>query len=317
MADDRVNVLINGMSLAPACSNHMNPPTSYIAPANVGSVSLMAGITPVSRGGDSIGGSIVIDSPAPEFADSGQSVLTHGGVSAFHRTNGVVNGGNAWVSAATQNFSVGYVGSYVNANDYKDGAGAMVKSTFYESQNHAVELAARRGNNLFTVDLGYQHIPQQGFVNARMDMTDNQAQFANLHYVGSFARVRLSARVYYEDTRHVMNILRDKVPGMNMPMDTKGGNLGYTVEADIPLSARDTLRVGNELRRFTLDDWWTPVMNMVGSMGPWHAAERQQRPARQVRNVRRVGVQARQAMDDADRRSQRRGAHEYGQRGGL
>jgi iron complex outermembrane receptor protein len=119
------------MSLAPACSNHMNPPTSYIAPANVGSVSLMAGITPVSRGGDSIGGSIVIDSPAPEFADSGQDILIHGGVSAFHRTNGVVNGGNAWVSAATQNFSAGYVGSYVNANDYKDGAGALDKSTFY------------------------------------------------------------------------------------------------------------------------------------------------------------------------------------------
>jgi hypothetical protein len=37
--------------------------------------------------------------------------------------------------------------------------------------------------------LGYQHIPQQGFVNARMDMTDNQAQFANVHYDGVFARV--------------------------------------------------------------------------------------------------------------------------------
>jgi iron complex outermembrane receptor protein len=268
MADDRVNVLINGMSLAPACANHMNPPTSYIAPADVGSVSLMAGITPVSRGGDSTGGSIVIDSPAPEFAADGQGILTHGGISAFHRTNGIVNGGSAWVSGATQNFSLGYTASYVNANDYKDGAGVMVKSTFYESQNHAVKLAARHGNNLFTVDLAYQHIPQQGFVNARMDMTDNQAQSANLHYLGSFAHVRLSARVYYEDTRHGMNILRDKVPGMNMPMDTKGGNLGYTVEAEIPLSASDTLRVGNELRRFTLDDWWTPVMNMVGSMGP-------------------------------------------------
>ena len=227
MADDRVNVLVNGMSLAPACCNHMNPPLSYIDPANVGSVSVMAGITPVSRGGDSIGGTIAVDSAAPEFAQPGQGVQIHGGVSAFHRTNGVVNGGDAWVSAATDNFRVGYVGSYVNANDYKDGDGVMIKSTFYESENHAVQLAARHGNNLFTADLGYQHIPQQGFVNARMDMTDNQARSANVHYVGRFARVRLQARVYYEDTRHVMNILRDKVPGMNMPMDTKGTNLGY------------------------------------------------------------------------------------------
>jgi iron complex outermembrane receptor protein len=268
MADDRVNVLINGMSLASACGNHMNPPASYIDPANVGSVSVIAGITPVSRGGDSIGGTIAIDSAAPEFAARDQDVAVHGGVSAFHRTNGVVNGGNAWVSAASGDFRIGYVGSYVNANDYKDGAGAMIRSTLYESENHDLQLAGRFGNHLITVDLGYQHIPQQGFVNARMDMTGNQGKLANLHYEGVFARVRIGARVYYENTRHTMNILADKTPGMNMPMDTRGTNLGYSVEAEIPLSAHDTLRVGNELRRFTLGDWWTPVMAMVGSMGP-------------------------------------------------
>lgn len=268
MADDRVNVLINGMSLASACANHMNPPTSYIDPANVGSVSVMAGITPVSHGGDSIGGTIEIDSAPPEFAGRGKGVLIHGGVSAFHRTNGVVNGGNASVSAATENFRIGYVGAYVTANDYKDGAGAMIKSTLYEAQNHALQLAGRRGNHLVTADLGYQHIPQQGFVNARMDMTGNQGKFANVHYEGVFARVTLGARLYFENTRHAMNILADKKPGMNMPMDTKGTNLGYSVEAEIPLSSRDTLRAGHELRRFSLDDWWSPVSAMVGSMGP-------------------------------------------------
>jgi iron complex outermembrane receptor protein len=268
MADERVNVLVNGMSLASACANHMNPPTSYIDPSNVGSVSVMAGLTPVSQGGDSIAGTILMNSPAPEFAQPGQGVLFHGGISEFHRTNGVVNGGNAWVSAATGSLRVGYIGSYVNANDYKDGAGMMVKSTFYESQNHTIQLAARHGNHLVTFDLGYQHIPQQGFVNARMDMTDNEARSANVHYTGAFARVRLDARLYFENTRHVMNILRDKVPGMNMPMDTNGTNLGYSVAAEIPLSGRDTLRLGSEFRHFSLSDWWTPVTATVGSMGP-------------------------------------------------
>ena len=153
----------------------------------------MAGITPVSRGGDSIGGTIAVESEAPVFAARGQGVVVHGGLSAFHRTNGVVNGGSARVSAATESFSIGYVGSYVNANDYKDGSGAIVQSTFYEAQNHALELAARRGNHLITFDVGYQHIPQQGFVNAFLDMTSNEAKFANLHYEGVFARMRLDA----------------------------------------------------------------------------------------------------------------------------
>ena len=171
MADDRINVLIDGMTIVSACANHMNPPNVLLEPGHCGLSQVMAGITPVSQGGDSIGGTIAIESAAPQFAGPGQGVVTHGGISAFHRTNGVVNGGNAWLSTATENFRIGYVGSYVTANNYKNGAGAMVKSTFYETQNNALQLAARRGSHLVTVDLGYQHIPQQGFANARMDMT--------------------------------------------------------------------------------------------------------------------------------------------------
>ena len=98
----------------------------------------------------------------------------------------------------------------------------------------------------------------------------------NLRYEGSFKWGQLDARGYYQDTRHEMNILGDKIPGMNMPMDTKGANLGYAVQAEIPLSGRDTLRIGNEFRRFTLDDWWPPVTQTVGSMGPntlWNVSD--------------------------------------------
>ena len=268
MADDRVNVLVNGMSIAPACSNHMNPPMSYVDPANVGRVSVIAGITPVSHGGDSIGGSIIIDAAPPEFAKPGNGILTHGSVSAFHRSNGIVNGGNASVFAATENFSVAYTGSYANANDYKNGAGVMIKSTFYEATNHAVRLAVRRGSSLAVIDLGFQYVPQQGFVNARMDMTGNRAKSAKLQYEGVFGWGRFEARAFYVYTRHEMNILRDKIPGMNMPMDTEGTNLGYSVKAEIPLSPGSTLRFGSEFHRQRLNDWWPPVSSTVGSMGP-------------------------------------------------
>ena len=56
---------------------------------------------------------------------------------------------------------LGYAGSYVNANDYRDGAGAIVESTFYESENHALQLATRHGNHLVTLDAGYQDIPNK------------------------------------------------------------------------------------------------------------------------------------------------------------
>ncbi len=270
LADDRVDVQVNGMTIGTACGNHMNPPLSYVDPANVGSVSVWAGITPVSVGGDSIGGAIIVDSAAPVFAAPGQGIVTHGGFAGFHRTNGVVSGGDASLSEATEHFSASYTGTYVFADDYKDGAGAMVLSTLYQSTNHTVQLAARRGNHLLTLDVGYQHIPDQGFVNAHMDMVGNKAEFANVHYRGAFNWGNLDARVFYEHTTHEMNILKDKqlIMNMNMPMDTRGVNVGYSLKAEIPLSGQDILRVGTELHRFTLDDWWPAAMMMVGSMGP-------------------------------------------------
>jgi iron complex outermembrane receptor protein len=268
LADERVAVLVNGMQLQSACANHMNPAASYIDPANVGRVSVIAGITPVSLGGDSIGGTVALDSPEPEFAKPGRAAQVHGALSASHRTNGVVNGQDAQVSVTTGNLSIAYTGAYVHANDYKNGSGAMVMSTFYEATNHALELALRHGSQLFTAAAGYQYIPQEGFANARMDMAGNQGRSLNLHYQSMFRWGKLEARGYWQNTQHLMNVLRDKLPGMNMPMYTNGTNLGETLGLEVALSPRSTLRVGQEYRRFTLNDWWPPVSAMVGSMGP-------------------------------------------------
>lgn len=266
LADDRVKLTINGMTLAPACSGHMNPPLSYIDPANLATITVMAGITPVSAGGDSIGGSVAVESARPEFAASG--VAVHASASAYTRTNSRTTGGHASFSAATEHLRISYVGSTVDAENYTAGGGAVVKSTFYTSTNHALQVAVSGEGRLLTADLSMQRIPEQGFANARMDMTRNDAMLGSLRFEQTRPWGRVDARGYAEKTDHQMNVLRDKVPGMNMPMNSKGANLGYTLAVDRRIGQRDLVKLGTDLHRFTLDDWWPPVMPMVGSMGP-------------------------------------------------
>jgi iron complex outermembrane receptor protein len=68
-----------------------------------------------------------------------------------------------------------------------------------------------------------------------------------------------------------MNIGRDKstfpMP-MWMPMNTHGTDLGYSARFELPLSTRHTLRAGNELHRFVLDDNWPAVPGTTPMMGP-------------------------------------------------
>jgi iron complex outermembrane receptor protein len=255
-------------SLRGLADDRVNPPLSYVAPAAAGTPLVIAGVTPVRLGGDSTAGTIAVETSAPAFLSDGRRLSTHGGISLFHRTNGVSNGGSAWLSLAGERMSLAYNGSYTKANNYKDGSGRMVMSTFYEGQNHDLQLAARQGANQFHAGMGYQRIPQQGFANARMDMTRNEAKYFNGGYRRLLAWGKLDAKLYYQDTRHQMNILRDKIPGLNMPMETRGVNVGYTVSLEKNLVSGHTFRVGHEMRRFSLDDWWPPVMAMVGSMGP-------------------------------------------------
>ncbi|MDO9227003.1 MAG: TonB-dependent receptor [Pseudomonadota bacterium] len=301
LADDRLRIKVDGMDLISACANHMNSPLSYIDPANVGSVKVVAGLTPVSVAGDSIGASIAVTSAAPEFARSGTTPLLKGQAGVFYRSNGDAYGGNLSATIAGEKLSMTYNGATAQAGNYKAAkdfkaadvvpairaqdkvghalAGDEVASSHYKSINHALGFALRHEHHLAELKLGLQDIPYQAWPNQRMDMTGNDSTQINLRYAGEYDWGALEARVYNEKTRHKMQFGEDKwywyptnntlpntatTPGM--PMDTEGDNTGARMVADLALSGRDLVRVGGEFQRYRLKDWWEA--SGTGGMAP-------------------------------------------------
>lgn len=267
LADDRINILNMGMALTSACANHMNPSLSYVDPSAIGGVEVLSGVTPVSKGGDSIAGTIVVEPKAPRFAAPGAAFTVHGSVSAFYRSNGDGLGGAVTLSAATPEWALDYSGSGSQARNYVAGGGTVVRSTEYAAQNHLLALSKKTADGVLTATLGVQHIPYQGFVNQRMDMTDNRGLFGTLRYWGDVAWGRLDASVFWHHTDHYMNFLDDKggsTTTTGMPMYTRGNDLGWSVKTEIDWSKDDVVRFGNELHAATLDDWWPPVAGKPG-----------------------------------------------------
>jgi len=266
--DDRVKIDINGMTLTSACANHMNPPLSYIDRSNIGKITILTGVTPVRLGGDSIGGTISVQTPEPVFAEPGKDILLDGSVSSFYRSNGDAFGGSIAAGVATQNVRLDYTGSHTESMNYNDGNGQIVKSTAYENQNHSAALSFKSDKHLVVIRGGQQHIPFQGFPNQRMDLTNNDSIFGNIMHKGTFDWGSLESKFYFESTEHSMNMADDRQNGnplpptvVNrfMPMETRGRNLGYKIQAEIPFNERDTLRVGNEFHSQRLNDFWPPV----------------------------------------------------------
>jgi len=287
LADDRLRIKVDGMDLISACGNHMNPALSYIDPSQVDAIQVFTGITPVSAGGDAIGGSIQVSSQAPEFARAGEGLLLKGQAGAFYRSNGNGRGGNANVTVATEAFSLRYnaataeSGNLDAAQNFKSAITAPsgvaipgpkeIGSSQYRSRNQSLDLALRSDAHLLELKLGRQDIPYQGFPNQRMDMTRNTSDQVNLRYLGQATWGWLEARLYSESTRHTMNFLDNKlsaVGNLGMPMDTEGKNTGALVKADVPLSARDNLKLGAEWQRYRLNDWWDPISTTASMMAP-------------------------------------------------
>ena len=234
LADDRLRIKVDGMDLISACPNHMNPALSYLDPSQVETIKVYEGIAPVSVGGDSIGGSIIAETAAPEFATPGQGSLVKGEAGAFYRSNGNAHGGNVAATYATESFNISYTGAiaksdnYIAGGDFKDTlfvAGTdpgftghpghtlpldEVGSTAYDTRNQTLGLAFRGGKHLVEAKFGLQDLPVQLWPNQRMDMLGNEQKRVNLRYLGDLGWGTLEARVYHEDVDHFMDFGDDK-----------------------------------------------------------------------------------------------------------
>jgi len=298
LADDRLRIKVDGIDTIASCPNHMNPALSYIDPSAVGEIKVFAGITPVSVGGDSIGGTVIASSPAPVFAEPGTGSRAKGEAGAFYRSNGDARGANATATYLSETLSLGYAGAFAEAGNYRAGgdfrAGTAtgrpghalplheVGSTAYETRNHLLSIAHRGERHLVEAKFGYQDMPFQLYPNQRMDLLGNTAERANLRYLGSFGWGSLEARAYHERVEHFMDFGADKrfwyagasggpsaVDGVEcspagpacaagMPMYTESRTTGFSAKADVSLGEGSLVRAGGEYQGYRLDDWWPP-----------------------------------------------------------
>lgn len=260
LADDRLRIRLDGADITASCPNHMNPALSYVAPSDVARIVVYPGITPVSQGGDSIGGSIVVERSQPSFAAPGTGIALSGELGTYYRSNGDAHGANVSLNVASEHFSMRYTGSTARADNYRAGgdfklyaftgrAGHVlardeVGSTGYVSHNQSLQLAYTNGDHLLEARLGWQQIPRQDYPNQRMDMTDNRQRSANLRYLGQFSWGRLEARAYRELLDHAMDFGPDKrfwygaASGGNNPpggQATPCAPIGPTCAAGMPM----------------------------------------------------------------------------------
>jgi iron complex outermembrane receptor protein len=256
LSDDHVNVLINGREITPACPNHMDPPLLDISPSSLQSLTVIPGITPVSLGGDNIGGIVLADRKPPVFSSDART-LWSGDLGSFYRSSDDGTGVNGNLSVAGQNWSASYDGYWARGDDLRFPDGRVRDSGFGEYQQHEGVIAGRLFGSVLQAFGGITRIRDAGAPGQPMDMVQDDSWYAGLRQTGEYSFGQLDSRIAFNSTCHLMDNfslrpLTSMGMDMEMPEDmmampfdapSQSDDLSGSVGLIIP-RANDTFRTG-------------------------------------------------------------------------
>ena len=253
LSGDRVKISVDGATITPACPNHMDPPLHYTAPSGVDSLTVMAGITPVSVGGDSIGGTVLLQSPPPRFSGN-EHVAAFGALGAAYRSSDDGYGFDGEGGLANRRWSLAYQGSWHTAADLRFSGGRL-RDTGHETQQHNVLAAVQTRTGLWSVDANRLHSRDTGTPALPMDMIMDDGYGIGLQHVGRYAFGAVEGRFYYHRIDHFMDNYSLRPVGsdamrMSSPSrsDDIGLNVGVSAQRDV-----HTFRIGSGFHLNDLD----------------------------------------------------------------
>lgn len=260
LSGDRVGVRVDGMTITPACPNHMDPPLHYARPSGGDLVEMFAGISPVSAGGDQIGGSLSMKSAAPVFSGD-RSYLTKGALGAAFLGSQDAAILNADLTLANEDASVRYRGSAATADDLRY-PGGTVSASGYDSTSHDLTGAWRTAGGYLAVDAGFSATRDAGTPALPMDMIKDDAWRFGLTQQETCDWGTVENRLYVHDIDHLMDNFTMR-PATGMKMESPSSSRDYGWRGDVTLPRGDhKLRAGIDLHRNEFDAEQVAVSGM-------------------------------------------------------
>lgn len=244
--NERVRVRVDGMSITPACPNHMDPPLHYVGLEALDTLEVIVGATPVSQGGDSLVGSVEAKSRPPRFATD--AAWQPGARVELGVASGS-DGRQAAVELGAFNdvLNLRYLGGYQDAGNVESARGE-VADTGYTNERHALAAAYRHGSGVWELEAGSHRASDVGTPTLPMDMVRDDADRVRLAFKGDSPVGQLEAQVYRHEIDHLMdNFSLRPLTGMSrMAAPATSDDTGLTLALANPAGS-GTLKLGMEV----------------------------------------------------------------------
>ena len=217
MQTERLSTTIDGMKIFYACTDKMDPVTSYVESGNLQSISLNSGLDGNPQATGNIGGSLDLKLRKAGFDNDS----FHASLSAGHEWNGHVQvyGADAALSSHSTYLNAGAF--YRHADNYKVGGGDELPFSQFQKVNAFANAGLRLAEkDLLEATFIFDRATDVGYPALNMDVSKAEAFITSLAYKHLFRKASWETKGYYNHITHVMD--DTKRPDIAIHMDMPG-----------------------------------------------------------------------------------------------
>lgn len=235
MSTERSQITIDGMHIFGACTDKMDPVTSYVESNNLAAVDITSGQAG-SMHGATVAGSIDLQRKATPFATAGTRPWSGAYQTGFEfNNNQFFHLGN--LSYASDKFVADGSVSFRKAGNYADGTGSTVNHSQYQKFNTSLGVAYKTGAlSSVRVDAIFDQANDVGFPALPMDLWLSRAIITSAAYKQLFEDGLVRAwdtKVYFNAMEHYMDDTKRPENPVHMDMPGWSTTYGLTSQANL------------------------------------------------------------------------------------
>jgi len=218
----QITTTIDGMSIFGACTDRMDPASSYIEPGNLKSIAISYGNTE-STGGNNIGGGFDFKTIQPVFGDK---KIIAGMAAAGYETNGNAHKILTSVNYSNKRIGINVNGIYRASGNYFAGGRKVIDFSQYAKWNGGIGIKYKLNPHQWVLlnyirDEGYNI----GYPALTMDVLYAKANIVSLthqiHFVSGIIN-KIENKIYFNDIDHAMDDTKRPAGQVFMHMDMPG-----------------------------------------------------------------------------------------------
>jgi len=242
---NQIDVTINGMKVMPACTDKMDPVTSYVETENLGSIDIDYGEgTGIFL--NNLGGRIDLGLQSQKFS---KKFLFSGDLKSGFQSSSDNYKGSIVLNFTDKNYGLNINGTYNNSGDYRTGSGEIIKNSGYKKYNISLNGSYKLNDNvLFKLNGILDDAYDIGYPALLMDVGSAKSRIIGADLFGKklfdmFNDVNF--KIYYNKVDHIMDDSK-RNNGFRMDMPGRTKTFGSSLSGKVFLSKSASLVSGIE-----------------------------------------------------------------------